>query len=314
MTDKPHVLIHSAWYEPAMDRIDELAVTHHLYKADDQDAFLAEVGPKCTVIGTMHYCPAKFMDTVPDLKLILNFGVGYDGVDVAEATRRGVKVVNTPAVLNDCVADMALALTLSARRHVVQADRYARDLRWPPEGDYKYTLNVHSTKVGILGMGRIGMEIADRCKAFKMDISYHQRTERNDVPYKYYGDLVAMARDVDILIAIIPGGDATRGLINEAVMEALGPSGLLVNVARGTVVDNDALARCLTDGRLGGAAVDVYPDEPNIPPALLAITDNLTLTPHMASGTHYTRNAMGMVLYDNLQAMIEGRPLLTPVN
>jgi hydroxypyruvate reductase len=314
VTDKPHVLIHSAWYEPAMDRIDELAVTHHLYKADDQDAFLAETGPKCTVIGTMHYCPASLMDHVPDLKLILNFGVGYDGVDVAEATRRGVMVVNTPAVLNDCVADMALALTLSARRHVVQADRYARALRWPPEGDYQYTLNVHSTKIGILGMGRIGMEIADRCKAFKMDIAYHQRTERDDVPYKYYGDLVTMAGDVDILIAIIPGGEATRGLISEAVMEALGPSGLLVNVARGTVVDNDALARCLTDGRLGGAAVDVYPDEPNIPPALLAITDNLTLTPHMASGTHYTRNAMGMVLYDNLRAMIDGKPLLTPVN
>lgn len=297
-----------------MYRLDELAVTHHLYKADDKTAFLKEVGPSCTVIGTMHYCPASFMDHVPDLKLILNFGVGYDGVDVAEATRRRVKVVNTPAVLNDCVADMALAMTLSARRHVPQADRYARAGRWPVEGDYQYTLNVHSTKVGILGMGRIGMEIADRCKAFKMDISYHQRNRRDDVPYTYYDDLTAMARDVDILIAIIPGGDATRGLISEAVMEALGASGLLVNIARGTVVDNDALARCLKDGRLGGAAVDVYPDEPNIPPALLEITENLTLTPHMASGTHFTRNAMGMVLYDNLQAMIESRPLLTPVN
>ena len=314
MTEKPHVLIHSAWYEPAMRRLDELAVTHHLYEAEDEATFLTEIGPKCSVIGTMHYCPASLMDAVPDLKLVLNFGVGYDGVDVAEATRRGVKVVNTPAVLNDCVADMAMAMTLGGRRHLVQADRYARAGRWPIEGDYPYTLNVHSTKVGILGMGRIGMEIADRCKAFKMDISYHQRTERTDVPYRYYGDLEAMARDVDILIAIIPGGDATRGLISEAVIEALGPDGLLVNVARGTVVDNDALARCLVDGRLGYAVIDVYPDEPNIPPALLEITDNLTLTPHMASGTHYTRNAMGMVLYDNLKAMIEGKPLLTPVN
>lgn len=314
MTEKPHVLIHSAWYEPAMRRLDELAITHHLYEAEDEAAFLAEVAPKCSVIGTMHYCPASLMDAVPDLKLVLNFGVGYDGVDVAEATRRGVKVVNTPAVLNDCVADMALSLTLGARRHLVQADSYARAGRWPIEGDYPYTLNVHSTKVGILGMGRIGMEIADRCKAFKMDISYHQRTQRTDVPYRYYGDLVSMARDVDILIAIIPGGDATRGLVSETVIEALGPEGLLVNVARGTVVDNDALARCLKDRRLGGAAIDVYPDEPNIPSALLEITENLTLTPHMASGTHYTRNAMGMVLYDNLKAMIEGKPLLTPVN
>lgn len=314
MTDKPDVLIHSAWYEPALARLDEIAVTHHLYKADDQAAFLAEHGPKCRAIGTMHYCPASLIEAVPNLELILNFGVGFDGVDIPEATRRGVKVVNTPAVLNDCVADMALALTLSGRRHVVQADRYARAGRWPIEGDYPYVLNVHGTKVGILGLGRIGMEIAARCAAFKMDISYHQRTKRDDVAFTYYDDLVAMAADCDILIAILPGGEATRGLISEAVIEALGPDGLLVNVARGTVVDNDALARCLTDGRLGGAAIDVYPDEPNIPPALLEITDNLVLTPHMASATHYTRMAMGMVLYDNLQALIEGKPLLTPVN
>jgi hydroxypyruvate reductase len=223
-------------------------------------------------------------------------------------------VVNTPAVLNDCVADMAMALVLSGRRHVVQADRYARAGLWPVDGDYPYTLNVHSTKVGILGLGRIGMEIADRCKAFKMDVSYHQRTKRNDVDHAYHASLVEMARQSDILIAIIPGGDATRGLISEAVLEALGPGGLLVNVARGTVVDNDALARCLKDGRLGGAALDVYPDEPNIPPELLEITDNLVLTPHIASATHYTRMAMGMVLYDNLRAKLEGKPLLTPVN
>ncbi len=314
MTEKPNVLIHSAWYEPAMNRLDELAVTHHLYKAADKKAFLADIGPQCSVLGTMHYCPAWLMDAAPNLELILNFGVGYDGVDIPEATKRGIKVVNTPVVLNDCVADMAMALVLSGRRHVVQADRYARAGRWPVEGDYPYTLNVHSTKVGILGLGRIGMEIADRCKAFKMDVSYHQRTKRDDVDLAYHASLVEMARQSDILIAIIPGGDATHGLVSEAVLEALGPDGLLVNVARGTVVDNDALARCLKDGRLGGAALDVYPDEPNIPPALLEITDNLVLTPHMASATHYTRMAMGMVLYDNLRARLEGKPLLTAVN
>ncbi|MBM86283.1 MAG: hydroxyacid dehydrogenase, partial [Rhodospirillaceae bacterium] len=211
-------------------------------------------------------------------------------------------------------ADMAMALMLSSRRHVVQADRYARAGRWPIDGDYPYTLNVHSTKVGILGMGRIGMEIATRCAAFKMDIFYHQRNKRDDVSYPYYDNLVSMARDSDILIAIIPGGDETRNLVDVKVMEALGPEGLLINVARGTVVDNNALAHCLADGRLGGAAIDVYPDEPNIPPALLEITKNLVLSPHMASGTHYTRNAMGMVLYDNLEALINGKPLLTAVN
>ena len=314
MSVKPNVLIYSPWYESAMNRLDEIAVTHRLYEALDKEAFLNEVGPKCSVIGTFHSCPKSLMDAVPDLKLVLNFGVGFDGVDVAEATRRGIKVVNTPAVLNDCVADMAMALMLSSRRHVLQADKYARAGYWPINGDYAYTLNVHSTKVGVLGMGRIGMEIAARCAAFKMDIVYHQRNKREDVSYKYYDNLVAMARDCDILIAIIPGGDATRNLVDQEVMEALGPEGLLVNVARGTVVDNDALAHCLADGRLGGAAIDVYPDEPNIPPALMEITENLVLTPHMASGTHYTRNAMGMVLYDNLKAMIQGKPLLTPVN
>ncbi len=314
MTEKPHALIYLPWYEPAMNRLDELAVTHHLYKADDKAGFLAEYGPKCTIIGTMLKCPASLISAVPNVRLILNFGVGYDQVDVAEANRRGARVVNTPAVLDDCVADMALALTLAGRRHLVQADRYARAGRWPIEGDYPLVLNVHHARVGILGLGRIGMEIADRCKAFKMDIRYHQRNPRSDVPYPYFDSPVMLARNCDILIAIIPGGDATRNLVDEEVMEALGPDGLLVNVARGTVIDTEALARCLKDGRLGAAALDVYPDEPEIPPALLDITDRLILTPHVASATHYTRMAMGMVLYDNLKATLEDRPLLTPVN
>lgn len=314
MTAKPEVLIHSPWYEPALRRLDELSVTHHLYQAADPETFLAEMGPRCTVIGTFQVCPASLMDAVPDLKLILNFGVGYDGVDVATATARGVRVVNTPAVLNDCVADLAMAHVLAGRRHMVQADRYARDGRWETEGEYPYTLHVHGCSVGIIGLGRIGLEIAARCAAFKMRISYHQRTRRTDVPWTYYGDLEEMARACDILIAILPGGDATRNIINERVMEALGPDGLLVNVARGSVVDTDALVRCLTDGRLGSAALDVYPDEPRIPEALLGITANLTLTPHVGSCTHYTRMAMGMVLFDNLKAWVEGKPLITPVN
>ena len=314
MADKPHVLIHSAWYEPAMNRIDELAETHHLYRAKDEAAFLAEHGPKCQVIGTMHHCPAPIIRACPNARLILNFGVGYDGVDVKEATARGIKVVNTPAVLNDCVADQALALALAGRRRTVQADAYARAGRWKREGDFAYTTNFHSAKVGILGLGRIGLEIASRCAGFKCEVVYHTRRKRDDVPYRHFADLVEMAKHVDVLICIIPGGDATRGLVNEAVLEALGPGGLLVNVARGSVVDTPSLVRVLKDGRLGGAALDVFPDEPNIPEDLLQFTENLTLTPHIASATHYTRMAMGMVLYDNLKAMIDGKPLLTPVN
>ena len=314
MSEKPHVLIYAPWYEPAMRRLDEIAITHHLYLAKDKEKFLAEYGPSCIAIGTMHYCPRSLMDDVPNLKLILNFGVGYDGVDIPEATQRGVTVVNTPDVLNDCVADMALALILSGRRKIVDADRYVRNGNWKKNGDFEYVHNVHNSKIGILGLGRIGMEIANRCAAFKMDISYHQRTQRPDVEFKYYENLRHMAKECEILVAIIPGGESTKGIIDEPVMEALGPTGLLVNVARGSIVDNEALAQCLNDGRLGAASLDVFPDEPNIPESLLKIQKNLILTPHIASATHFTRMQMGMVLYDNLKALSDGKPFLTPVN
>ncbi len=314
MQNKPHVLIYAPWYEPAMDRLDEIAITHHLYEADNKEDFLAEHGPKCSVIGTMHYCPASLMDAVPNLKLILNFGVGYDGVDIPAATKRGVTVVNTPDVLNDCVADMALSLILAGRRKVLDADRYIRSGDWEKKGSFEYVHNVHSSKIGILGLGRIGLEIANRCQGFKMDIAYHQRTKRPELNFKFYESLIDMAEDCEILVAIIPGGETTEKIIDERVIEAIGPTGLLVNVARGTVIDNEALARCLKDGRLGGAALDVFPNEPTVPESLLEIDTNLILTPHMASATHFTRMKMGMILYDNLMALRDGAPLKTPVN
>ena len=314
MIEKPDVLIYAPWYEPAMERLDEIATTHHLYLADDKEAFLEEHGPKCIGIGTMHYCPPSLMDACPNLKIILNFGVGYDGVDIPAATSRGVKVVNTPDVLNDCVADMAMALVLAGRRKVPQADRYIREGNWTRLGNFKYVHHVNHSKVGILGLGRIGLEIANRCAAFKMDIGYHQRNERKDVPYKFFQNLEEMAADADILVAILPGGEKTTGLISEKIIKLIGPEGLLVNVARGTVVDNDALARCLKDGSLGAAALDVFPNEPEVPEAFLDIKDNLILTPHMASATHFTRMEMGMTLYNNLQAFLKDGSVLTPVN
>ncbi|MEC9046276.1 MAG: 2-hydroxyacid dehydrogenase [Pseudomonadota bacterium] len=314
MTEKPDVLIYAPWYEPAMKRLDEIATTHHLYLADDKEAFLKAHGPKCMGIGTMHYCPPSLMDACPNLKIILNFGVGYDGVDIPSATNRGVKVVNTPDVLNDCVADMAMALLLAGRRKVTQADRYIREGNWVKLGNFEYVRHVNHSKVGILGLGRIGLEIANRCAAFKMDISYHQRNERKDVPYKFFQNLEEMAADADILVAILPGGEKTTGLISEKIIKLIGPEGLLVNVARGTVVDNDALARCLKDGSLGAAALDVFPNEPEVPEAFLDIKDNLILTPHMASATHFTRMEMGMTLYNNLQTFLKDGSVLTPVN
>lgn len=314
MAEKPHVLIPAPYYKPAMDRLDEIATTHHLYKAADPKKMLAEVGEKCVAFATFMKCDPPLMDVVPNAKLIANFGVGYDAIDIEDATRRGVKVTNTPDVLNDCVADLALGLLISARRHIVDADRFVRAGQWPVEKQYPFVNKVHHSKVGIVGLGRIGEEIAARCAGFKMEISYHNRSMKPDVPYRYYPNLVEMARDVEIMVVITPGGAATNNLVNEEVLEALGPNGLLVNVARGSVVDMDALIACLKDGRLGSAGLDVYPDEPNVPEELFSMTGNVVLTPHIASASHDTRMAMGMLVYNNIKAHFEGKPLLTPVN
>ncbi|WP_319024833.1 2-hydroxyacid dehydrogenase [Nisaea sediminum] len=314
MAEKPHVLIPAPYYKPAMDRLDEIATTHHLYSASDPKKMIADVAEKCVAFATFMKCEPSLMDQVPNAKLVANFGVGYDSIDIEEATARGVKVTNTPDVLNDCVADLALGLLISARRHIVHADSFVRAGEWPVKKVYGFVNKVHHSKVGIVGLGRIGEEIAQRCAGFKMEISYHNRSMKPDVPYRYYPDLVEMARDVEIMVVITPGGAATNNLVDEKVMEALGPKGLLVNVARGSVVDMDALIACLKDGRLGSAALDVFPDEPNVPEELFSMRENVVLTPHIASASHDTRMAMGMLVYDNLKAFFEGRELLTPVN
>ncbi len=314
MSDKPHVIINYPWYQPALDRMAEICTPHVLSEAENPDAVLAEFGPKAKAICTPGLCDVALMDACPEAKLISSFGVGYDGVDIAAATARGIKVTNTPDVLNDCVADLALGLVLATRRRIVEADIYTRQGRWVSEGNFPYVHKVHSSKVGIVGLGRIGMEIAARCAAFKMEIAYHKRTKRDDVPYTFYADLVEMARDCEILIVITPGGAETNNLVNAGVINALGPDGLLVNVARGSVVDMDALIPALKEGRLGAAGLDVFPDEPNVPEALLGMTENVVLTPHVASASHDTRMAMGMVVYDNVVAHLAGKPLLTPVN
>lgn len=313
MGDKPHVLTIIPYYKPALDRLDEIAIVHHLHLADDKTAFLAETADKIDAIATFQGCNREMVERFPNLKLIANFGVGYDGIAVDAATERSIKVTNTPDVLNDCVADLALGLTISGRRKLPLADAFTRAGKWP-EGHFQFTQKVHHSKVGIVGLGRIGAEIAARCAAFKMDVSYHNRSIKPDVPYRYYPDLVEMARDSEILIVITPGGPATEKLVDEKVIEALGPDGLLVNVARGSVVDTDALIACLKDGRLGAAALDVYPDEPNVPEELFGMTENVVLTPHIASATHDTRMAMGMLVYNNIKAYFAGEDLLTPVN
>jgi len=312
---KPDILVTAPWYKAAMDELPQYFTVHRLDRAADPAALLAEVGDKCLGIAGSHDMKINgdLYDKVPNARVVSNFGVGYDNVDVETATARGIKVGNTPDVLNDEVADLALGLMLATARKIPHADRYVRAGRWENEGNMPFTTRMWGKKVGILGLGRIGQEIADRCAAFKMTIGYHTRSPR-DVPYTHYPSLVDLARDSDFLVAIVPGGAGTKHIVNREVLEALGPTGILVNVARGSVVDTEALIQALTEGKLGGAGLDVFEDEPRVPQALKEMTETVVLQPHQASATHDTRLAMGRLVIENLRAGIEGRPLPAPVN
>ncbi len=239
-------------------------------------------------------------------------GVGYDRVDVPAAIERGIPVTHTPDVLNDEVADLAIGLMLSVARRIPQADRYVRAGRWAAEGPMPLARKMSGARLGIVGLGRIGQAIAKRAAAFGMQIAYTGRTQRPGLPYPYHPSARALAANVDFLVVITPGGEGTRHLIDREVLRALGPRGFLVNVARGSVVDEQALVEALRAGEIAGAGLDVFAQEPEVPQALREM-DNVVLTPHMASATHETRQAMADLALANLQAHFAGRPLLSPV-
>jgi lactate dehydrogenase-like 2-hydroxyacid dehydrogenase len=239
------------------------------------------------------------------------FGVGYDGIDVPAAIRQGVSVTHTPGVLTDDVADLAMALVLSVARQLPQADQHVRQGLWP-QGAMPLGRKVSGARMGIVGLGRIGLAIARRAAAFDMSIAYTTRNEKPESGFKYYPSPAALAAQVDFLVVITPGGAGTRHLINAEVLKALGPKGYLVNVARGSVVDEEALVQALTHGVIAGAGLDVFANEPQVPEALWRMT-NVVLTPHMASATHQTRQAMADLAFANMQAGLSGKPLLTPV-
>jgi lactate dehydrogenase-like 2-hydroxyacid dehydrogenase len=238
-------------------------------------------------------------------------GVGYDGVDVAAAKARGVKVTHTPDVLNDEVADTAIGLMLCAARQLPAADRYVRSGKWL-EGPMPLARKMSGARLGIVGMGRIGKTIAGRALAFGMSIAYTARSAKADVPYRYEPDIVALARESDFLVVITPGGAGTRKLVNAEVLAALGNKGILVNVARGSVVDEAALVAALVSGTLGGAALDVFEDEPRVPQALIDLP-HVVLAPHIGSATRETRQAMADLAMNNLRAHFAGKPVLTMV-
>jgi lactate dehydrogenase-like 2-hydroxyacid dehydrogenase len=255
--------------------------------------------------------PGALLAQLPALKVVSIFGVGYDGVDVATALARGVPVTHTPGVLTDDVADLALGLVLSVARQIPLADQHVRQGRWP-QGALPLGRKVSGARMGIVGLGRIGQAIARRALAFGMSVAYTARSEKKDAEFAFYPSAAALAAQVDFLVVITPGGAGTRHLINAEVLQALGPQGYLVNVARGSVVDEAALVQALADGTIAGAALDVYADEPHVPPALWAMKQ-VVLTPHMASATHQTRQAMADLALANMRAGTAGQPLLTPV-
>jgi len=286
---------------------------HRLWEAPDRAALIARIGPRVRAVATDGHrgVPPEVMAGLPALEIISSYGVGYDAIDIAACKARGIRVGNTPEVLNDAMAEITLGLMIALCRRLPQADAFVRAGRWR-DGDFGLTGELTGAHAGILGLGRIGKEIARRLQAMKMKVSYHGRSRQPWEPYNYYADLEAMARDVDWLVVSAPGTPETRGLVSRAVLEALGPDGALVNVARGALVDEAALVELLAAGRLGGAALDVFAEEPGVPAALLEM-GNVVLSPHQGSATRKTRAAMGDLVVRNLAAHFAGDPLPAPV-
>ncbi|MDY8109755.1 2-hydroxyacid dehydrogenase [Fulvimarina sp. 2208YS6-2-32] len=254
------------------------------------------------------------MDLLPNLGIIANFGVGYDAIDVDAASKRGIKVTNTPDVLSDDVADLAVAMLLAHLRKVPEADRHVRSGAWDRKEPFPLQRKMTGQKVGILGLGRIGHEIADRLAAFKMEVHYWSRSpKQTPAAWTYHEDAAAMMKAVDFAVVALVGGPATEGFVTREMIEALGSRGVLVNISRGSTIDEEAMIAALQDGRLGGACLDVFLNEPHADKRFYEM-DNVLLQPHQASATVETRADMGQLQRDNIEAFLAGKPLLTPVN
>ena len=275
----------------------------------------AQIREAITAVAYKGHHPfgADEMAQLPNLGVVANFGVGYDAIETNAASERGVRVTNTPDVLNDDVADLAVALLLAQCREIERAGAWARSGKWKAHGEWPLNRKVSGGAAGIVGLGRIGREIADRLAAFKMDIHYFARSQKQTPGWTYHANPVSLARAVDFLIVSIVGGEQTRGFVSRDAIEALGPRGVLVNVSRGTTVDEEALIDALEGGRIAGAALDVFLNEPDIDPRLLAL-DSVVVQPHQGSGTMETRLAMCRLQCDNIAAHLAGEALLTAVN
>jgi hydroxypyruvate reductase len=310
---KPEILIIGPMMPQVMIALERDYISHRLWEASDRDAFLAKIGPKVKAIATNGGLGASgaLINALPNLEIIAVYGVGVDAIDLTLAKKRGILVATTQGVLTEDVADMALALLLATARQIVVGDQYVRAGQWPRIA-MPLTRRVNGKRVGILGLGHIGKAVAKRLEALNMKISYSGRNEL-DLPYAYYAEPAKMAGAVDFFVVTAAGGNATRKIVNRPLLEALGPNGILINVSRGSVVDEEALIRALREGKLGGAGLDVFESEPHVPEELKSMP-NVVLQPHHASGTIETRAAMGDLVVGNLEAHFAEKPLLTPFN
>jgi lactate dehydrogenase-like 2-hydroxyacid dehydrogenase len=313
MEQRPELVLLRDFPEAMMRALQSEYVVHRYFDAPDKEALIAATAARVRgiVTGSQIATPRSLIERFPRLEIIACFGVGVDPIDVACAHERGIVVTNTPDVLVADVADMGVTLLLAASRQIVQGDRFVREGRWL-RGIMDFTHRVNGKRAGIVGCGRIGGTVARRLEAFDMSIAYHGPRDKQHPRYRYYADLEAMAAEVDFLVLTCPGGPATRHLVNKRVLDALGSEGILVNIARGSVVDEDALVEALKHGSIRAAGLDVYADEPRAPSALFEL-DNVVLSPHQSSATHETRAAMAECTLENLRAYFGGRPVPNPV-
>lgn len=306
------ILIPGRLHEHVAERAGEAFDVLRIERADA--ALLSEEQrQRIRGIAAMTWIDAAFMDALPNLEIIANFGVGYDAVDAAHAGQKGVMVTNTPDVLTEEVADTALGLLLNTVRELPRAEAWLRAGKWKNVGNYPFTKGtLRGRTAGIFGMGRIGLAIARRLEAFGVGVAYHNRSPVEGVTYVYHPTLLSLAQNVDTLISVAPGGASTEKAVNAQVLAALGPYGVFVNIGRGSTVDEDALAEALANGTILAAGLDVFSDEPNVPEMLLK-AENASLLPHVGSASQHTRRAMADLAADNLESWFAGKGALTPV-
>jgi lactate dehydrogenase-like 2-hydroxyacid dehydrogenase len=314
MSAKPDCLALCTLPLTSWARLEERFTVHKAPAAPERVAFVEPIAERLRFAlssggGGMS---GELIRALPKLEIVSCFGVGYDGVDVAAASERNIPVTNTPDVLNDCVADTTMGLVLGIMRLLPQADRFVREGQWL-KGGQPLTTSVHHKKMGIVGLGRIGKTIAKRALGFDMQIAYHGRSKQADVPFAYHASVESLAAWCDVLVIITPGGAGTKNMIDAKILKALGPKGYLVNISRGSVVDEPALLEALKNKAIAGAGLDVFVDEPRVPPEFFAL-DNVVMAPHVGSATVETRKAMGDLAVDNLIAVLEGKQPLTRVN